>query len=145
MKLSRKLSLTILVLFSPSFAEATTRVASPPPKSSLACNAKVLFLHSERTQEDYNFRERAQVFKKVFWRIRILDVDNASLCPSENEIQLRVRGASFREESISYPIGIKEPKADLRLNIRFTKISGIEARTKKPYSEWTLQKVESLE
>ncbi len=143
MKQSRML--VFLFLFLAPSAHATTRIAKPPPQSTLLCKARAIFLGTRLSSETFEFRGKEQTARKVFWRLQILDVSsgNASICPQEKEIELRLRGATFDLSSrITYPVDLQEPKVQADISLSLTKISGTDSRSKRPYSEWTFRKYE---
>lgn len=134
----------IFFLFAPGIAGATTRVKNPPPQSTLVCKARALFLGSRLVTESFEFRGQQQSARKVYWRLQLLDVNSpeGEVCPKEKEIEMRVRGASFHNGAVTYPVGMVEPKAQADISISLRKISGTDSRSKRPYSEWTLRKYE---
>jgi hypothetical protein len=135
----------LLSFFFSSIACATTKAKEAGQASNSGCQIRAKFLETITDRTSVNRRGVAHPVDLVFWKVNILDVSNAQICPPTGERNIRIRSAMIDAQEgspkVVYRVGIDEPreKSEIDLKIEFSK--GEDSFTKKKFEEWFLKEV----
>jgi hypothetical protein len=141
------MKILLLTLLIPLTSFSTTRAKEPGQPSVGLCELRAVFLspHAERVHFTHKKSQRKD--DSVFWHVDIKEVSSKEICPELGKVDVRIRGADYREEAgepvITYPVHISEPKPGdlLRLKVRF--VQGRNTFTKKDFAEWLFVEMEN--